>query len=113
METTLEERDTEKAGSPTVNWVLALLTLPAAGAVVAYAFLQVLGTAACSDRTSCPRLGPGEIGFTLIIYGAPAVAVLAVLLSFVTARKPRGVLVPVIAFGLLIVAAVVLFLTFP
>ena len=113
METTLEKPDTEKAGSPTLNWVLALLTLPAAGAVVVYAFLQVLGTAGCTDRTTCPRLGPGEVGFTLIIYGAPAVAVLAVLLSFVTAGKPRGILVPIVAFGLLIVAAVVLFLTFP
>jgi hypothetical protein len=111
METTLEKADTEK-GSPKLNWVLALCTLPAAAAVIGYAFLQVMGTAACSDQT-CPRLGPGEFGFTLIVYGAPVVAVLAVLLSFVTARKPRGVLVPAGAFLLLIVAAVVLFLTFP
>jgi hypothetical protein len=41
------------------------------------------------------------------------VAILAVLLSFFTGRQPRGIFVPVIAFGLLIVAAVVLFLTFP
>jgi hypothetical protein len=108
---TIEKNATAK-GSPKLNWVLALLTLPAAAAVVGYAFLQVMGTAACSDR-SCPRLGPGEIGFAIITYGAPAVAILAVLLSFVTARKPRGILVPVIAFVLLIVAAVVLFLTFP
>jgi hypothetical protein len=110
METTLRS-DTEK-GSPKLNWVLALLTLPAAAAVVGYAFLQVMGTAACSDG-SCPRLGPGEAGFSLIVYGAPAVAIIAVLLTFFTARKPRGILVPVVAFVLLVVAAIVLFLTFP
>ena len=111
METTLESRDTDQ-GSPKLNWVLALLTLPAAAAVVGYALLQVMGTAGCSDG-SCSRLGPGELGFSLIVYGAPVVAILAVLLSFFTARKPRGIVVPVIAFILLIVAAVVLFLTFP
>jgi hypothetical protein len=111
MSTTLENNDTAK-GSPKLNWVLAFLTLPAAAAVVGYAFLQVMGTAACSDR-ACPKLGPSDFVFGLITYGAPAVAVLAVLLSFFTARKPRGILVPVIAFVLLIVAAVVLFLTFP
>jgi hypothetical protein len=110
METTLRS-DTEK-GSPKLNWVLALLTLPAAAAVVGYAFLQVMGTAACSDG-SCPRLGPGEAGFSLIVYGAPAVAIVAVLLTFFTARKPRGILVPVVAFVLLVIAAIVLFLTFP
>ena len=110
METTLRS-DTEK-GSPKLNWVLALLTLPAAAAVVGYAFLQMMGTAACSDG-SCPRLGPGEAGFSLIVYGAPAVAIVAVLLTFFTARKPRGILVPVVAFVLLVIAAIVLFLTFP
>ncbi len=111
METTLEGHDTAQ-GSPKLNWVLALLTLPAAAAVVGYSLLQVMGTAGCSDG-SCARLGPGELGFSLIVYGAPAVAILAVLLSFFTARKPRGIVVPVIAFVLLVVAAVVLFLTFP
>jgi hypothetical protein len=111
METTLEKHTAAKS-SPKLNWALALLTLPAAAAVVGYAYLQVLGTAACSNG-SCPRLGPGEAGFTVITYGAPVVAILAVLLSFVTARRPRGILVPIAAFVLLIIAAVALFLTFP
>lgn len=33
----------------TVNWILAILTAPAALAVVVYSYLQVLGTAGCSD----------------------------------------------------------------
>jgi hypothetical protein len=94
------------------NWVLALLTLPAAAAVVGYAFVRVMGMAACTTAT-CPRMGPGELGFTAIVYGTPAVAIAAVLLSFVTARKPRGIAVPVIAWLLIIIAAAAILLTFP
>ncbi|MBI3212273.1 MAG: hypothetical protein HYZ38_00490 [Mycobacterium sp.] len=100
------------AKSATTNWVLALLTLPAAAAVVGYAFVRVMGMAACTTAT-CPRMGPGELGFTAIVYGTPAVAIAAVLLSFVTARKPRGIAVPVIAWLLIIIAAAAILLTFP
>jgi cytochrome bd-type quinol oxidase subunit 2 len=94
-----------------VNWVLALLTVPGAIAVVAYAYLQVLGTAACSDQP-CPRQGPGELGFGVIEYGAPVVAVVTVALSFFTARRRRGIVVPVVAWLLLIAGAVVLAVSF-
>ena len=60
-----------------VNWVLALATIPGAVAVVVFLYMQVLGTAGCNDQP-CPRQGPGELGFTLIQYGAPVVAVVAV-----------------------------------
>jgi hypothetical protein len=93
------------------NWVLALATLPGAVAVVVFAYMQVLGSAGCSDRT-CPRQGPGELGFTLIEYGAPVVAVAAVVLTFFTARRRRGILVPVVAWLLLIAAFVVLVFSF-
>jgi hypothetical protein len=56
--------------------------------------------------------GPGELGFTLIQYGAPAVAVVAVALSFFTARRRSGILVPVVAWLLLIAAFVVLVFSF-
>ena len=94
-----------------VNWVLAILTVPAALAVVAYAYLQVLGTAGCSDQT-CPKRGPSEAAFGLIEYGTPVVAVVAVALSFVTARRRYGIAVPVIALVIIAAAAVVLFTTF-
>lgn len=92
------------------NWTLALLTAPAALAVVGYAYLQVLGTAGCS--TSCTRVGPSENLFGVIEYGTPVVAVVAVLLSFGTARHRFGFVVPAVAFAIIAAAALVLFTTF-
>jgi hypothetical protein len=111
MVTSLGE-ETATGRSTVLNWVLAVCTLPAAAGVVAYAFMQVLATAACTGGT-CPRLGPGEVGFTLIVYGVPAVAVLTVLLSFITARRRRGIVLPACAWLLIAVAAIVLYATVP
>jgi hypothetical protein len=94
-----------------VNWILALATIPGAVAVVVFLYMQILGSAGCSDQT-CPRRGPGELGFTLIQYGLPIVAVVTVALSFVTARRRGGILVPVVAWLLLIAGFVVLVLSF-
>jgi hypothetical protein len=93
------------------NWVLALATVPGAVAVVVFLYMQVLGTAGCNDQP-CPRQGPGELGFTLIQYGAPVVAVVAVVLSFFTAGRRGGIVVPAVAWMLLIVAFVVLAFSF-
>ena len=96
--------------STVVNWVLAVATIPAAAAVVGFAYMQILGTAACT-QPDCTSLN--SIGFTLIQYGVPAVAGLAVVLSFITARRRGGVLVPLAAFAVIAVALIVLTLTFP
>jgi len=93
------------------NWILAALTVPGAFLIILYQYGQVLATAGCSERT-CARLGPSPFVFGLIEYGAPVVAVLAVALSFVTARKRYGIAVPLIAWALLIAGFVVLTLTF-
>ena len=94
-----------------VNWVLALATLPGAVVVVVFLYMQIMGTAGCNNQP-CPRQGPGELGFTLIQYGAPAVAVATVVLSFFTARRRGGILVPLVAWLLLIAAFVVLVFSF-
>jgi hypothetical protein len=94
-----------------LNWALALLTIPGAVAVVVFAYLQVLSTAACNGG-ACSRLGPGEDVFGLIMYGSPVVAAVAIAMSFFTARRERGILVPAIAWALLVIAAVILALTF-
>ena len=99
------------SGRAVFNWVLAALSVVGALAVVAFAYLKVLGTAACTDRM-CGELGPGETVFGLILYGTPIVAVVAVLLSFFTARRRLGVLVPVCAWIVVISALLVLVLTF-
>ena len=96
--------------STVVNWVLAVATIPAAAAVVGFAYMQILGTAGCT-QPDCTSLN--SIGFTLIQYGVPAVAGLAVVLSFITARRRGGVLVPLAAFAVIAVALIVLTLTFP
>jgi hypothetical protein len=111
--TAIDRRDTNEAGRAgrITNWVLALATIPGAVAVVLFLYMQIMGTAGCNDQP-CPRQGPGELGFTLIQYGAPIVAVVAVVLSFFTARRRGGILVPVVAWLLLIAAFVVLVFSF-
>lgn len=93
------------------NWVLAFLTIPGALAVVAFAYVSVLGTAGCTDGR-CGGVGPSETVFGLILYGTPVVAVVAVALSFFTARRRLGFLVPAVAWALLVAAAVILVVTF-
>lgn len=94
----------------TFNWVSAVATVPAAIAIVVLVYGQILGTAGCGAGT-CTTLS--ETMFTLIQYGVPAIAVLTVAASFFTARRRGGVIVPGVAWALLIVAAVVLFTAFP
>ncbi|WP_263994127.1 hypothetical protein [Mycobacterium yunnanensis] len=94
-----------------VNWILAILSAPAALAVVVYSYVQVLGTAGCSSGT-CTEFGPNETVFGLIEYGTPAVAAAAVGLSFLTARHRYGVVVPVIAWAVVVAATIVLVTTF-
>lgn len=95
---------------PTANLPVSRILNTAA--VVIFAYVSVLGTAGCSNQT-CPRLGPGEVGFTLIVYGAPIGALAAVAASIVTARRRRGILVPIAAWLLLIAGFVMLAVTFP
>lgn len=99
------------AKSTTLNWILAFLTVPGALVVVAFAYLNVMGTAGCTTAT-CPDMGPSESVFGLILYGTPVVAVVAVTLSFFTARRRHGILVPAVAWALMIAGAVVLVTTF-
>jgi hypothetical protein len=106
--------DTEARGSrkqTVVNWGLALSTIVGALLVEAYAFMQVMGTAGCSDRI-CPHDGPGDLVFGLITYGAPVVVLAAVVVSIFTARRRRGWVVAAIAWALLIIAFLVLAVTF-
>lgn len=111
--TAIDRRDTNDVGRTgrIVNWVLALATLPGAVVVVVFLYMQILGTAGCNSQP-CPREGPGELGFTLIQYGVPAVAVVAVVLSFFTARRRGGILVPVVAWLVIIAAFGVLVFSF-
>jgi hypothetical protein len=111
--TAIDGRDINEVGRTgrIVNWVLALAALPGAAAAVVFLYMQIFGSAGCSDQT-CPRQGPNELGFTLIQYGVPALAVAAVVLSFFTARRRGGILVPVVAWLVIVAAFVVLIFSF-
>ncbi|SRR5271166_1577335 len=91
---------------PWVNWGLALATVPAAAIVMLFALGAVMSTDGCSDR-NCPSLGRGGIDFGVAFYGAPAVAVVVIVISFFTAKRRGGIAVPLIG-GALLVADVAL-----
>ncbi|GAY14159.1 hypothetical protein [Mycobacterium sp. shizuoka-1] len=92
-----------------VNWLLALSTILGAAAVQLFAMGAVMSTAACS-AASCPK--PTGFVYGLLTYGAPVIAVAAIVLSFFTARHRRGFLVPLVAWLLLILDVAILAVTF-
>ncbi len=94
-----------------VNWVSALLTIVGAAAVMVLATGAVMSTAACSGD-ECPDLGPNGVGFAVLYYGAPVIAAVTILASFWTARRPRGFLVPVIGWALLVIDLLILVIIF-
>lgn len=95
-----------------VNWTLALLTILGAAAAEFVAFGSVMGTAACTDRI-CPHLGLADAVYGPVVYGAPVVSVVAIALSFVTASRRRGWVVPAVAWALLIIGPAILLLATP
>ena len=93
-----------------VNWVLALLTVVGAASVMVFSLAAVMSTAACSDK-QCPNLGPSGISFNVLFYGAPVVAALTIVISFFTARRRWGFVVPVSALALLVADLTILAVT--
>jgi hypothetical protein len=101
------DTDRDKRVRLWVNWGLALLAVVGAGVVMVFALGAVMSTAACSDK-ACPNLGPNGISFDMLFYGAPVVAAVAVVVSFFTARRRWGFLIPAIAIALLIADVAIL-----
>jgi hypothetical protein len=89
------------------NWTLALLTIVGAAVAEVVAYGLVLGTAACTAG-NCPNLGLANAVYGPVVYGAPVVAVVAIALSFFTASRRRGWIVPAVAWALLIVGLALL-----
>ena len=92
---------------PWVNWGLALSMLPAAAIVMLFALGAVMSTDGCIDR-SCPNLGRGGINFGVAFYGAPAVALIVVAVSLVTAKRRGGIVVPLCGWALLVADVVLM-----
>jgi hypothetical protein len=84
---------------PWINWGLALSTVPGAALVMLFALGAVMSTDGCSGR-QCPH---GGIDFGVAFYGAPVVAFVVLLISFFTAKRPRGIVVPLVGWALLII----------
>jgi hypothetical protein len=76
------------------NWVLAILTIPAAVLVFLYGTAAVMSLAGCTDQ-ACAHKGPGEFWFGILCYGTPVVPVVTIAVSFFTARLRRGPQSPV------------------
>ncbi|BBX35427.1 hypothetical protein MMAG44476_01110 [Mycolicibacterium mageritense DSM 44476 = CIP 104973] len=113
-ETHTEKRGDEQSSRKlrlSVNWVLAILTIPAAIAVFLFGMGKVMGMAGCTGP-QCASEGPGDFWFGILFYGAPVVPVITLAVSIFTARLRRGIVVPLIALALLAVDFAVLALTF-
>jgi hypothetical protein len=95
---------------PWVNWGLALSTVPAAALVMLFALGAVMSTDGCSGR-SCPNLGRGGIDFGVAFYGAPVVAFAVIVLSFFTAQRRGGIVVPLAGWALLIIDVILMAVT--
>lgn len=95
---------------PWVNWGLALATVPAAAIVMLFALGAVMSTDGCSGG-SCPHLGRGGIDFGVAFYGAPVVAFVVLVISFFTAKRRRGIVVPLCGWALLIADVALMALT--
>ncbi len=84
-----------------VNWAFALLTVPAAALVMIFDVGAAVSTAACTGA-QCPVLGPHGLAYGVLLYGAPAIAAVTIVVSLFTATRRRGFLVPVWGLVLLL-----------
>src|ERR1700733_11461047 len=84
-----------------VSWSLARLAVVGAAVAVVYFFSAVMSTAGCSAGT-CRHAEPNWISPNVVLYAPPVVAALTVVVSFFTARRRWGFVVPVFALAVLI-----------
>lgn len=80
-----------------VNWVLTLLTVPAALLVMAIGFAGAMSTDRCAYQY-CAHQGPPVPIFDMLFYGAPVVAVLTIVVSRRTAKRGWGILIPLATY---------------
>ena len=85
---------------PWVNWTLALLTAPASVVVVLFGLGALMSYAACSDRP-CRDKGIGGIWLEVLWFGSPVVAAVIIFVSFFTAKRRYGIVVPLCGWALL------------
>lgn len=96
-----QRADHDRRRRAVVNWALALLTVPTAAVVVIFAVGATMSMAACS-AAQCQAEGPSGLVYGVLLYGAPVVSVLTIIISIFTAFRRRGFLVPSIALAWLL-----------
>lgn len=96
-----QDEDSGRTRRAIVNWVLALLTVPAAILVVVFAIGAAMSMAGCS-APACPGMGPSGLVYGVLLYGAPVISVVTLVISIFTAFRRYGFIVPVIALALLL-----------
>ena len=94
-----------------LNWMLAVLTVPAALVVFIFGFAAAMSTDRCAD-VDCAHQGPGVVTFGVLWYGGPIVAMATVVASFFTAKRGWGILIPVAALTFLLADVAILNYTF-
>lgn len=94
-----------------LNWVLALLTVPGAVVVRLFALGAVTSLDQCNDHP-CRNTGPSDFVFGLLYDGAIVVALATIAVSFFTAKRRRGILVPLCGLALLAIDVAVLTISF-
>lgn len=98
--------DSDKSSRATVNWTLALLTVPGATIVMLFALGAMMSTDSC-NQSRCPRLG-GGVNFDMLFYGPPVVALFVLVVSVFTAKRRGGAAVPLAGLALLVADVVIL-----
>lgn len=93
------------------NWMLSLLTAPAAALLMSFALARVSGSALC-NTAACPELKVHGSLFALLYHGAAGVAAVTLFLAFFVATHRRGMAVWVCGWLLLLADLVVLILVF-
>ncbi|ORB18319.1 hypothetical protein BST37_01515 [Mycobacterium noviomagense] len=94
-----------------LNWILALLTVPAALLVMAIGFAGAMSTDRCAYQY-CAHQGPPMPIFVVLFYGAPVIAVLTIVVSRRTAKRGWGILIPLATYVVFACDIAVLYLTF-
>src|SRR6202021_3359156 len=82
-----------------VNWLLAVLTAPAALFVLLFGFAAAMGTDRCAYE-DCPRMGPPVPVMTLLVFGAPLVSLVTIIATIRTAQRRWGFAIPLVVFAL-------------
>ena len=95
-----ETTDHNRGRRAIVNWALALLTAPVAALIMTFAIGAAMSFTACS--TQCPDLRPSGLVYAVLFYGAPVIAGVTIVVSFFTAFRRRGFVVPLIGLALLL-----------